>query len=115
MEYVSMRDFETRVFPFGLAQRDCARAVLKELIPGAKYESEVLFAFISSKDTYMLGDQSPEGLQQARQRMKKLRFFSEADKDKILALVVLDAAAPGLEEYPTAQDVLARVASAENR
>ncbi len=104
------RDFEKRVFPFGLAQRDCARAVLQQLVPNKKFEGEALFAFISSKDIYMQNEQSPEGLQHARKQLKRMRFFSEEDKDKILALVVLDAAAPSLEEYPTAEAVLARVA-----
>lgn len=103
------RDFEKRVFPFGMEQRDCARAVLQQLIPHIKSDTELLFAFINSKDIYMKNDQTDEALARARQQMKKLRYFTEEDKDMILTLVQLDAAAPSLDAYPTAQDVLSRV------
>ena len=103
------RDFERRVFPLGLAQRDAARTVLRELIPHIKSDSESLFAFISAKDIYMLNEQTDEALARARAQMKKLRYFTEEDKDKILALLLLDATATSLEEYPTAQEVLLRV------
>ena len=103
------RDFERRVFPFGLEQRDCARAVLSELFPKIKNDIELLFAFINSKDIYMQDEQTQEGLDRARHQMKKLRNLTEQDKEKILTLVVLDASAPSLEAYPTAQDVLARL------
>ena len=103
------RDFEKRVFPFGLEQRDHARTVLQELIPHVKSDTELLFAFINSKDIYMKDEQSEEGLLRARQQMKKLRYFTEEDKDRILTLVQLDAAAPSLENYPTAQDVLSHL------
>lgn len=100
------QDFEKRVFPLGLKQREAARLVLRKLIPHVKNDSELLFAFISSKDVYMINEQSEKAFALARAQMKKLRYFSEEDKDKIMALLLLDVRVSSLEEYPTEEDVL---------
>lgn len=108
--------YERRIFPFGMqAQRDAAKTVLRELIPNPKVaDEERLYAFISVKDLYtreVEEDDEPADQEEmetaARKQLARLRWMTEEDKVAIFTLVRLECRITSLEEYPTAQDVLA--------
>lgn len=101
------KDFEKRVFPFGLEQREAARAVLAAVIPGQKHDNERLFAFISAKDNYILDEMSEEALNKSRAKLATMKWLSAEEIELVLALVRLDSAIQSLEDYPTPQQVTA--------
>ena len=100
------REFKERVFPFGETQRESARSVLRQIVSPKMRDTEMLFAFLSAKDRYILDEKSPKSLEDSRNRLKKQGFAKERDIDLILALVQLDSISASLDSYPTAEDVL---------
>ncbi len=101
------QEFSARVFPLGEGQREKALAVLRQVASPKLRDSELLFAFISTKDRYVQNDCSPEALEKARVQLNRLRWMKKPDTDMVLALVRLDSLAESLEDYPSADAVRA--------
>ena len=100
------RDFQKRVFPFGMEQRDAALAVLKEGTTSKLKDSEKLFAFICAKDACLLnGGEAEDGLQKAEATLDKQKWIPKEDRCFILTFMRLEIRATSLEDYPTAEDV----------
>ena len=97
--------FEKRVLPFGTAQRDAAKSVLKELLPPRTRDDEMLFAFISAKDAFTQEEDPAEGRAAALASLNRGKWLKEPAKSCVLALVMLDVQITALEEYPTAGQV----------
>ncbi len=105
------RDFEKRVFPFGIEQKDVAMHVLKEGLSDKLKDKEKLFAFICAKDACLLCGVEEGGLGMAEDALKKQKWIGEEDRKFIYAFMRLEMRAPSLEEYPTANDVRELLAS----
>lgn len=101
------QDFEKRMFPFGMQQRDMALPVLREVLSPKLRDEERLYAFISAKDTFKRFDDADEGLARARKALRRQSRVQPGDIPLILALVQLDDALASLEDYPTPQAVRA--------
>lgn len=99
------QEFEDRVFPLGMEQRDYALRILQELLPKKLPDEEKLFAFISSKDTYKSNKDPEKGLQLARTALLRQRHLTEEGVAAVLALVRLDDQAQSLAEYPSVEAV----------
>lgn len=102
------REFESRIFPFGLeAQRAAALAVLRAVVQNDKLPNEeLLYCFIAAKDAYLSVDTQSEGLAAMDKIFGRQRKLAEEERRKITALVLLDNKAPSLEEYPRPSEVL---------
>ena len=111
------REFDQRVFPFGLeAQRQAARDLLStQLGKGRSKDNELLFAFIVAKDKYLLENKGDAGYQAAVRQLKKLGWISKDQKNFILAFLLLETRIQSLDEYPTEEDVHALVARGFDR
>ena len=99
------QEFQKRVFPLGMVQRDAAQRVLEELFQDPKRLREYLFAFIVSKDRYTMQDMTDEAMEDVQVQLKRQKWLKEDDKRLIVALLLLDCRATSLESYPTAQEV----------
>ena len=97
--------FEKRVLPFGTAQRDAAKNVLKELLPPRTRDDEMLFAFISAKDAFTQEEDPAQGRVAALASLKRGKWLKEPALSYVLALIMLDVQIGSLEEYPTAEQV----------
>ena len=95
------REFQKKVFPLGLEQKNLALNALRPLINPKIRDQELLFAFILSKQKYVeTSDQDA-----TCSVLGKQRLFSETERSYIMALILLDASAESLSEYPSATDV----------
>lgn len=101
------QEFEKRVFPFGMEQRDKAQAVLQQLSTGKQSIQEMMFAFIHAKDNYTQEEDADKALARSNAVLDKLRWRKPQDRQLVQALLLLDLSAPSLEEYPTAEQVQA--------
>jgi hypothetical protein len=100
------KETETRLFPLGLAaQRAAAQQVLKELLPDLPAQDK-LFAFLDAKDAFTKYDKGTAGCHAARERIKRLRWIDGEKRTRLLRFIELESAAPSIEEYPTAADVI---------
>lgn len=100
--------FEARVLPFGAAQRQAALGVLRQVLPPKWRDEDMLYAFLAAKDRYLQTGGEDQGLADAQAMLKRLRWIKPHEATLVLALVLLDAAAPGLDAYPTPEQVLQR-------
>ena len=98
------QEFQKRVFPLGMVQRDAAQSVLEELFQNPKRLREYLFAFIISKDRYTKNDMTDAAMEDVKVQLNRQKWLKENDKQLIIALMLLDCRASSLENYPTAQD-----------
>ena len=94
------QEFERKIFPLGLSQRELALKALRPLINPKLPDTDILFSFISAKEKYM--DYAQEG---AYYFLKKQNHLSAAEKWYIMALVLLDINVKSLEEYPCTSDI----------
>ncbi len=101
------REFTHRIFPLGMEQREHASAVLREVLPEVKNESDRLYAFISAKDTYAqeYTFDAERALTLARSAIQFMRWKKPHLENLILALIVLEIPLTSLEDYPTADMV----------
>lgn len=100
------REFEKRAFHLGPGHREAVTQVIQALFPNTKDLTDYLYAFVSSKDGYMLDDQDEGALVRAHKNLARLRWMSTQHIEWILALVVLDSRCTDLAQYPTKDDVL---------
>jgi hypothetical protein len=101
------KEFEDRVFPFGVeAQRNAVTALLKELGTSPKAQTQdLLYAYISAKDKYVLKGKDENAFSIARQQVTKLKWVEASDRRIILAMIKLDTDIQSLENYPTADEI----------
>ncbi len=103
-------DFENRMFPFGLAQKDAALSVIKQGCRSKVKDEEKMFVFIIAKDACMQnGGLEGGGMAQAERVLAEQRWLPEEDRRFIASFLPLEICAPSLEEYPTAEEVFARM------
>lgn len=98
--------FQGRMLPFGDPQKQAALAVLKQVASPKLREEELLFAFFTAKDKYLLGQEDSTEVEDAQRALKRVPGLLPQDKQIVVALVLLDCALTSLEEYPTPQQVL---------
>ncbi len=98
-------EFEQRIFPLGLEQRDEALRLLRQFFSRKRKDDEVLYAFISSKDSYTRAQNPEDSLKRIHTKLRKHNKFSDNEIQVIMALLPLDAGAESLEGYPTAEDI----------
>ena len=109
------KEFEARVIPMGEAQKQAAAEVLMRLITRKNLaQNEKMFAFISTKDKYILTGGGEEGMAEAKKMLKKQKWFKPEEKSIILALVQLESRVTSLEEYPTDEEILALAKTIES-
>lgn len=103
------KDFEKRVFPLGMEQRDAADRVLTDLLPKVKHKSDRLYAFIAAKDAYVrdVEEDPARALAKAREAMQSLHWRGNDNERMVMALILLERNTPSLEVYPTAEMVRA--------
>ncbi len=101
------REFKHRIFPLGMEQREYAAAVLSEVMPEVKNESDRLYAFIAAKDTYVqeYTFDAEHALALARNSLQLMRWKNPNLENLILALIMLEIPITSFEEYPTADMV----------
>lgn len=101
---------KARVFHLGLLEHcDKAMEVLSEVMTGDDYsEAEILSSFLIAKDHYVRKGGGHAGFRAAVKQLKKLRSIKRADKECVLALVMLDAKIRSIQEYPTPEAVLSK-------
>lgn len=95
-------DYQRKIFPLGLPQRDAALNAIRPLMEAKKSDTDLLYVFITAKQKYLESAADPA------QRLWKYinsQRFSDTEKKYIMALVLLDTSAESLEEYPTAEDI----------
>ncbi len=109
------KEFEERVIPLGEEQKQKASDTLARLIPRKNLAlNEKMFAFISTKDRFILSGSGDDGLEQAKKMLKKQKWIKPEEKNIILALVQLESRITELEEYPTDEEILALAKAMEN-
>jgi hypothetical protein len=103
------QEFDNRVLPFGIEQqRDAVKRLLSALIPdGIDKPETLLFAFLVAKDAYTKNYKGDPGTDAARKQLDRILRRSEREKALILAAVKLDTEITSLDDYPTAEEVLA--------
>ncbi|GHU67416.1 hypothetical protein AGMMS49983_18550 [Clostridia bacterium] len=102
------KDFENRVAPHGVeAQRDRMREMMKELFPEMD-SKDAMFVFFDAKDSYTKKEKGEAGRAAAAARLKKLRWVDERKTQIILAYVELESEIESMDDYPTAEQILAR-------
>ncbi len=100
------KDFEKRVFPLGMEQKDAALAVLKEGLSSKLKDNEILFAFICAKDACLLnGGEEEDGMEKAKEALKKQKWVPKEDKEFILTFMRLEMRAESFDEYPNVDQV----------
>lgn len=101
------RDFEKRLFPLGIEQRDAVAAVLCKIIPAGKEakNKENLYAFISAKDKYTSCDDIQDAQKAAYGELQRQRWLKEKDRLMILAFVELEAKISDLEQMPDTEAI----------
>ena len=98
--------FEKRVFPFGVDEtREKARALLSPYATKKVGERELLFAYISAKDSYAQAGDGDEGLAAAKHTLKRQNWLSADAVSAILALVRLEDGSTSIDEFPTAEEL----------
>jgi len=103
------KDFEKRVTPFGVnAQREKLKATLGVLFPEIN-TTDAMFAFFDAKDAYTYKEEKDEGIAAARHKLRKLPWINESREAIFLKLIELENGITSLDDYPTAEDVLARL------
>ena len=88
-------DFEKKIFPLGPAHKDLVLSVLRPLISRKLPDTELLFAFIVTKEKLL--DDSEES---AFYYLRKQKHFNAKEQAYIMALARLDIDVKTLEEYP---------------
>ena len=101
------RDFNKRITPFGVeAQRDKLQKVLKELFPKVDI-IDCTFAYYDAKDAYTKKETDEEGLHAAKAKFRTVKWIDGRAEVILLRLLELERAITSLDEFPTAEDVLA--------
>jgi len=102
------REFDIRVFPLGLEGQRAAvcKLLSTQLDKGRGRDSELLFAYLTAKDKYILSGKEEKGLKAASFQLKNLGWLSKEQKRFILALVLMDSQIQSLDEYPSEHDIL---------
>ncbi|MDR1953494.1 MAG: hypothetical protein LBQ21_03325 [Clostridiales Family XIII bacterium] len=103
------QEFNNRVFPLGVEQqRDAAALLLSELIPEGRTKPDMLlFTFIVAKDAYMKNGKGEPGETAARRALGRVMRKNEREKALILSAIKLEAEITSMDDYPTAEEVLA--------
>lgn len=97
------KDFQDKVLPFGLPQRDKAKEVLRQLLTTPKLgDDEILFAYLCAKDAFKQQDEAELGYKEGMHSLRKGTRLALEEKKLVLALILLEEDISGLEEYPTA-------------
>ena len=101
------RDFEKRISPFGLdEQREKLKVTLAELFPDIN-ELDSLFAYYDAKDSYTIKENKEEGAVAARMKLRKQRWIDGRKETIILRLIEMETELTSLDDFPTAEDVMA--------
>jgi hypothetical protein len=101
------KDFEKRVAPYGVEeQREKLTETLKELFPKVD-PMDTMFAFYDAKDAYTYKETKEEGYAAARLRLRRQRWIDGRKETIMLRFIELESEAASLDDYPTADDVLA--------
>ena len=101
------RDFEKRVAPFGVEEhREKLKVTLKDLFPDVDI-MDSMFAFYDAKDAYTYKENKDEGYVAAKIKLKKARWAAGQNAIIMLRFIELESEIESLDEFPTADDVLA--------
>jgi len=101
------RLLEKRICPFGVeAQREKARMVLSQLFPNRQTE-ETLFAFFDAKDAYTQNGVGETDRNNALTRLLRNSWMDDHAVNVMMCFIEMESEAKSLNEYPTANDVLA--------
>jgi len=101
------RDFENRIAPFGLEeQRNKLKVTLVDLFPGIDI-TDLMFVYFDAKDSYTLKENSEDGVRSARFKLSKVKWMDKRKETIMLRLIELERGLTSLDDYPTANDVLA--------
>lgn len=101
------KEFADKILPLGEAQKQKALAVLCQ-ITGPKLRSEEkLFAFFTAKQQYLDAGGGTEGVRAAQKKLAGFRYVPKEDAQHIVAMVTLEKDVESLDDYPTAEQVLA--------
>jgi hypothetical protein len=91
------REYEKKIFPLGIEQRELALAALRPHIGARVKDAELLYAFIVAKQKYL---DAENDFTAAESYIKKSGSFTEDETRRILTLIKLDEGAGSLGEYP---------------
>ncbi|MEG1305123.1 MAG: hypothetical protein RR058_06435 [Oscillospiraceae bacterium] len=98
------KEYENKIFPFGLEQRELAANALMPLMHKKTNRVTTLFGFVSAKQIYLDTDGNEE---KQRARLIGCRYYKADEIKYILALVKLDCAIESLDNYPNSDTVRA--------
>ena len=103
------QEYIRQIFPFGEeTQKQVVTKLLREVCPDSKArDEELLFVFISGKDSYLKGQPGPGGLDNLFAKNSFRKWLPEAELRQVVALVYLEREVTDLEKYPTADAVRA--------
>jgi hypothetical protein len=103
------QDYIHQIFPFGEdTQKKLVTKLLREVCPTSKSrDEELLFVFISGKDSYLKGQPGPGGLDYIFSKNSIRKWLPQEDLRMVVALIYLERDITDLEAYPTADEVRA--------
>ena len=93
-------DFQKKIFPLGLEQKDLALNALRPLVNPKIHDFDLMYMFISAKEKYIENSEHS-----ARIYLENQRSLSNADKTYIMSLILIDACVKSLEEYPNTSSI----------
>lgn len=96
------KDFQNKVLPLGIPQREKVRELLQEVMNPKLKDDEALFTYLCAKEAFVEQEDDEQGGKAALHSIHKQKWVSAEDKKKILALILLEKGIETLEEYPTA-------------
>ena len=93
-------DFQKKIFPLGLEQKDFVLNALRPLVNSKIHDFNLLYAFITTKQKFIEDSECS-----ARAHLEKQSSLSNAEKTYVMSLVLLDACVNSLEEYPNTSSI----------
>lgn len=93
-------EYQKKIFPLGLEQRELALKTLRPLIRPKIKDTELLFVYVVAKEAYL--DGKFDGLDK---HLRRQRSLTAQEIAYVKALVQLDAGLVSLDGYPDAETV----------
>lgn len=103
------KKYKSQMFPFGDAQKEKELNLLNTLFLGEKNGNELLYQLLCVKECLMA--EEPEWRQEELRKWQRgplVQKLSVAGRMNIMALAMLEQECVSLEEFPDAEQVLAR-------